>query len=449
MEQIERKSAEFEDFGRFQIESRSFSRQFSGIYKARLSSLKAKVLKRARAKWSKHKVLHIVDLTKDEYEEVPSIIIGTLYKHQELKPSILKEIAEELQAVPQPSRLNYCSTKDSLYLEDDVSRVKLVGNLTAEALVTGLICAVCGHQTKDGSFWVEDVCYPGPYLRSLNQTPSSCAKDHDKFILFLSGLDFVNEADSIPMDLLIEWITGSLGEEFVQEEAAKIVRVIIAGNSVRGLPKTFTRKGYFENKRKEALVNLEMHHSVHRLDKFISKIAGSCSVTLMPGEFDPSCHSLPQHSLHPNILPISSRGKNLYGTTNPWIGKIGSRIVGGSSGQPIEDIMKVSNVDLSPLDWLEKTLEWQHFAPTAPDTLAEYPFDQADPLVMNEIPNIYFVGNMERYETKLVQSIDRNDDSEGQPVRLICIPKFSTSQTAVLVDLDSLDTKPVSFGAVE
>lgn len=93
----------------------------------------------------------------------------------------------------------------------------------------------------------------------------------------------------------------------------------------------------------------------------------------------------------------------MYGTTNPWIGKIGSRIVGGSSGQPIEDIMKVSNVDLSPLDWLEKTLEWQHFAPTAPDTLAEYPFDQADPLVMNEFPNIYFVGNMEKYETKLVQ----------------------------------------------
>lgn len=98
--------------------------------------------------------MHIVDLTKSEYEEVPSVIIGTLYKHQELKPSVLKEMAEELQAVPQPSRLNYCSSKDSLFLEDDVARVKLVGNLTVEALVTGLVCAVCGHQTKDGSFWV-------------------------------------------------------------------------------------------------------------------------------------------------------------------------------------------------------------------------------------------------------------------------------------------------------
>lgn len=87
--------------------------------------------------------------------------------------------------------------------------------------------------------------------------------------------------------------------------------ISFVGNSVRGLAETFTRKGYFENKRKEAMINREMHHSVHRLDRFISKIAGSCSVTLMPGEFDPSSHSIPQYPLHPNILPISSR-YNLY-----------------------------------------------------------------------------------------------------------------------------------------
>lgn len=93
----------------------------------------------------------------------------------------------------------------------------------------------------------------------------------------------------------------------------------------------------------------------------------------------------------------------MHGVTNPWIGKIGSRIVGGSSGQPIMDIMKVSDTNLTPLNWLEKTLEWLHFSPTAPDTLAEYPFDQADPLVMQELPHIYFVGSMDEFETKLLQ----------------------------------------------
>jgi hypothetical protein len=42
--------------------------------------------------------------------------------------------------------------------------------------------------------------------------------------------------------------------------------------------------------------------------------------------------------------------------------------------------------------------------------------------------------------------INGNDDIEGQPIRLICIPKFSTSHTAVLVNLESLDTKSISFG---
>ena len=65
--------------------------------------------------------------------------------------------------------------------------------------------------------------------------------------------------------------------------------------------------------------------------------------------------------------------------------------------------MKVSNINISTVDWLERTLEWLHFAPTAPDTLAEFPFDQSDPLVINEYPNIYFVGNMEKFETKLVE----------------------------------------------
>lgn len=108
--------------------------------------------------------MQIVDLTKDEYKETPCVIIGTLYKHQELKPSILKEIAAELQAVPQPPRLNYCSPKDTLFLEDDVSRVKLVGNVAAETLVTGLACAVFGHGLNDGSFWVNILVSIGSLL---------------------------------------------------------------------------------------------------------------------------------------------------------------------------------------------------------------------------------------------------------------------------------------------
>lgn len=35
---------------------------------------------------------------------------------------------------------------------------------------------------------------------------------------------------------------------------------------------------------------------------------------------------------------------------------------------------------------------------------------------------------------------------ENQVVRLICIPKFSSTYTAVIVDLETLDTEFVCFG---
>lgn len=92
----------------------------------------------------------------------------------------------------------------------------------------------------------------------------------------------------------------------------------------------------------------------------------------------------------------------MNGATNPWIGKIGNRLISGTSGQPIEDLIKVSGANyLSPIEWLERTLNWRHFCPTAPDTLPCYPYHEKDLFIMEECPNIYFAGNMNKFETKL------------------------------------------------
>ena len=77
---------------------------------------------------------------------------------------------------------------------------------------------------------MEEICFPGPFLKPLINTPTNCVKDHGKFLLFLSGLDFVNQADSLALELLSDWITGLAGNESIQKEAANIVRVIVAGN---------------------------------------------------------------------------------------------------------------------------------------------------------------------------------------------------------------------------
>lgn len=78
----------------------------------------------------------------------------------------------------------------------------------------------------------------------------------------------------------------------------------------------------------------------------------------------------------------------------------------GSSGQPLEDITKAAgSKDISPIEWLEKTIIWRHMCPTAPDTLPAYPFYKKDLFIMKDCPDIYFTGNADKYETKLWKGI--------------------------------------------
>lgn len=72
------------------------------------------------------------------------MLIGTLFKHQELKPSILREISEENQLAPQPPRSHYTDDADILILEDALQRIRLFGKLDVHSVVTGVVCAVRG-----------------------------------------------------------------------------------------------------------------------------------------------------------------------------------------------------------------------------------------------------------------------------------------------------------------
>ncbi|XP_008546764.1 DNA polymerase delta subunit 2 [Microplitis demolitor] len=448
---IERKSIEFKDFKKFNIGQRVFDKQYSNIYIARLKALKNVLEKKSIEKWGEYQILKISQLSDDinfnQGEETDKLVIlvGIIYKHQELKPSILKELSDELELLPQPSKSNYSSEKDELFLEDEMLRIKLIGsNINSKEMVTGLICGVLGYKCSGGVFYVKSYCMPGIcYPQNPPSSPLLFSTDNmtDNNILLLSGLDLSNNPNSLHYQLLIEWINGMAGNDKVQHNSASIAQIIIAGNSIKGSVEMYNHKGYIKMKNKFTAVTMETVLASHRFDNLLKEILATSNVILMPGQFDPSNHSIPQQPLHSCILPQSFRYKSLYRATNPWIGKIGNRIVAGSSGQPIDDIIKVTNLmdDYTPLDWLEKTLNWRHFAPTAPDTLAAYPYFEADPFIMEECPDIYFVGNTNEYTTKCVIG------EQGQMVRLICIPKFSITNTAVVVNLLSLDTWTISF----
>ena len=94
---------------------------------------------------------------------------------------------------------------------------------------------------------------------------------------------------------------------------------------------------------------------------------------------------------------------------------------------------------------LTRSLEFQHLAPTAPDTLGCYPFSDKseDPFVVRECPHIYFAGNQPRFESKLVTG------PGGQEVRAILVPDFGIEHTCVLVNLETLEVQPMSFAGLE
>lgn len=173
-----------------------------------------------------------------------SIIIGTIYKHQLLKPSVLKEYSEEAQVKHQPAGKFLSTEKDKLYIEDEVQRVMLSGgHVHPMEIVTGVVCAVLGYQLDDGTFWVEDYCLPGicpkqsPTLNIQTQLSSSSSsslfsdKCSNKKLLLLSGLDLYNTPDSMQFELLTEWITGIAGNDDSQENSSSICQVIFAGKN--------------------------------------------------------------------------------------------------------------------------------------------------------------------------------------------------------------------------
>ena len=90
---------------------------------------------------------------------------------------------------------------------------------------------------------------------------------------------------------------------------------------------------------------------------------------------------------------------------------------------------------------LERLLRWRHLIPTAPDTLAAYPYHDADPFILQATPHVLFAGGQPAFGTRLVQ------EEGGPAVRVVAVPNFSTTGCLVLVNLQTLECHPVHFDA--
>ena len=357
-------------------------------------------------------------------------------------------------------------------LEDESGRIRLCGAaIAAEMLVTGCVIAVMGTEKPDGDFEVIDVVSPGlPPQPPLPSRGKGKGKEGKGYVAIVSGLGISGKLhEGLETHLLVEWLLGELTGAHVslpltitklntyhfykqdQSSASKITRLILAGNTLSDagpLPLTTTihpttsSDGTFANLKPTKKYGYDSSTynplPITTLDNLLSSLLPSIPIDLMPGPTDPANISLPQQPIHPTMFPSSKAyfGSTFNSVTNPYNCIINGVSFLGTSGQTIDDIYKYVEGD-DRLAMMERTLRWRHLAPTCPDTLWSYPFQNTDPFVIERCPEVYFVGNQPKFETRLVEG------SKGQRCRVITIPRFAETGEVVVVDLDSLDVEVI------
>lgn len=465
---------------------RQYQQQYADIYFLRLTKIRPAVEAVAAEAWDglivgdeeAKRVERVLDVRQGEL----CYVAGTIYVDMPLKPNVMDDVSKDRWIGAPTTVQKYFSDEDqaTVSLEDDSGRIRLMGNKLKEVdLVTGCIVAVLGTENANGEFEVIDLKFPDlppqPERWALSDPPSKnfgikeekatpkrknddvdmtdrSSSGNGGKIAFVSGLEFSGTDTSYAMelDLLLEYLLGEALDPETQNELSHISRLIIAGNSIAA-----DRKADHETTEKRSHKKYGYDASAYNalpsqlLDDFLAEVLPTMPVTLLPGATDPANSSYPQQPIHTAMFPKSRAYTAVPGseeagwfdtTTNPWEAEIEGWRFLGTGGQNVEDIAKYVESE-DRLGMMEAMCRWRCSAPTAPDTLASYPFQEDEPFVMKECPHLYFVGCQPEFGTKVVTGPD------GQNLRLLALPSFSTSRELVLVDTETLDVTRVKISA--
>ncbi|KAL8857243.1 MAG: hypothetical protein Q9178_006169 [Gyalolechia marmorata] len=474
---LERQPSYYNPLDRFKLakgDQKHYQQQYGDLYFLRLAQLKPAVEALADEEWKNFEIagekVRRVERVLDVRQGELCWVAGTVYMDMPLKPNILDDISKDHWIAAPPPREKYISPTghDLTMLEDESGRLRLIGTpLQLSMLVTGCIIAVMGTENSDGDFEVVDMKVP-----DLPRQPQRWERDEASAVIsngtgskrklsgeekrteggkvaIVSGLGVSgDQGDTLTLDLLMEYLLGEACGPLEQAKVSKISRLIIAGNSIaEGTPlalreeekKTSRKYGYDSSAYNPAPTT--------HFDNFLATLLPSIPITLIPGESDPANVSMPQQPIHPAMFPRSRNYAAMPDSlepgwfdsvTNPWEGDVDGWRLMGNGGQPIDDVFKYVEGD-ERLEMMESLLRWRCGAPTAPDTLWCYPFQEKDPFVIEECPHVYFVGNQPRYDTIVIEG------PVGQLVRLISVPKFRETGELILLDTDTLEPEIVKF----
>lgn len=416
---------------RFKLQKRDYDRQFSQLYFYRLAQLRPRVIEAAKQTWPGVEYVRVLDVP----EEQEVFIVGTLFKEMSLKPSILDEYTKDV--APHVGGTTFTDASDVAVLEDEGGRVSLVGEkFDVGRHVTGVIIAVKGKVLESGDFEVSDTCFAG----LAPQGPLEGSGQSDRYVALVSGFsmggDTMSSNNMLKIQMMLDYCSGILGTKPEQTMASHIVRVIFAGGMLKGSARLSQPTSYASVR--EQATALEPMHDV---DALLSELCEHVDLDIMPGVADPTNYSLPQQPLHRCLLPQTTSLSSLTRCTNPHACEIDGVQFLGTSGQNVDDVSRYSTFE-SPTDILENMLQWRHIIPTAPDSLAAYPYCDEDPFILEQTPHVFFAGGQTSFHSSLVEG------PEGQKSRLVSIPEFAIDPVMVLVNLRTLDVHPIRFDAI-
>ncbi|KAL7491879.1 hypothetical protein ACHAWT_005086 [Skeletonema menzelii] len=385
---------------------------------------------------------------------------------------------------------------DALHLEDESGRVELTSDadggdeannansLDPNKVATGVVAAVVGKvDSGTGVMHVHSIHFAGPppvekvsKKEGLRGASIENEEKNDPILLLVSGLgcgsDSPTDAEtgaslSLRREMLLEYLTDpQLGD------GSSICRVVVAGGGITAAVDTAedkenTKKASSNNATKtksgkyDSTANITF--SLGELDAYITEILSSgIPVDYIPGWNDPTNANWPQRPLHSCLLPKSVGFVDMFRrSTNPYESDCNGVKVLGSDGLNVADLRRFlpkncdkvndgNEVKVTPsssIDALHQTLNISHMAPTGPDSLPTFPSSETDPFVMTSRPAVYFVGNCDEFEARLVgEKGETIDTAAGDgATRLVCIPSFASTGEVVLVNLKTLECDVVSF----
>jgi DNA polymerase delta subunit 2 len=157
----------------------------------------------------------------------------------------------------------------------------------------------------------------------------------------------------------------------------------------------------------------------------------------MPPKNDPTMANRPQGPLHSSLLPHVTN--IVHHTPNPYAAGHGPQLVMGSDGVNVVDLQKhalsKTSETLTEIKALEQSLQWFHMCPMGPDLVATVPHVDLDPMVLEQLPHLYFSGNASAFST----------EKTAMGTTLLCIPQFSNTGETVLVNLEMLAVELLWF----